>query len=107
MKRLPGQPPLPVRSDEDDESDKDQDEAKDEDESKDEDDTSEPGYDEEKENDQWEYELRVRHASQFTLFHAHRALQPCGERVLMSLATQYPQYVNPLIQLTFQNLVGM
>ena len=62
---------------------------------------------EEKENDQWEYELRVRHASQITVFHAHRSLQPCGERVLMSLATQYPQYVNPLIQLTFQNLVGM
>ncbi|TBU32713.1 ARM repeat-containing protein [Dichomitus squalens] len=44
---------------------------------------------EEKENDQWEYELR-----------------PCGERVLMTLASQYPQYVQPLIQTTFNNLVG-
>ncbi|KAI1796323.1 ARM repeat-containing protein [Ganoderma leucocontextum] len=44
---------------------------------------------EEKENEQWEYELR-----------------PCGERVLMTLATQYPQYVKPLIHTTFNNLVG-
>ncbi|CDO76254.1 hypothetical protein BN946_scf184470.g12 [Trametes cinnabarina] len=44
---------------------------------------------EEKENDQWEYELR-----------------PCAERVLMTLAAQYPQYVRPLIELTFQQLVG-
>ncbi|KAI0660923.1 ARM repeat-containing protein [Cubamyces menziesii] len=44
---------------------------------------------EEKENDQWEYELR-----------------PCAERVLMTLATQYPQYVRPLIELTFNQIVG-
>ncbi|KAM5532278.1 hypothetical protein V8D89_014036 [Ganoderma adspersum] len=44
---------------------------------------------EEKENEQWEYELR-----------------PCGERVLMTLAAQYPQYVKPLIHTTFTNLVG-
>ncbi|KAL1944202.1 hypothetical protein VTO73DRAFT_3387 [Trametes versicolor] len=44
---------------------------------------------EEKENDQWEYELR-----------------PCAERVLMTLATQYPQYVTPLIELTFNQVVG-
>ncbi|PIL37210.1 hypothetical protein GSI_00903 [Ganoderma sinense ZZ0214-1] len=44
---------------------------------------------EEKENEQWEYELR-----------------PCGERVLMALAAQYPQYVKPLIHTTFNNLVG-
>ncbi|KAI0750869.1 ARM repeat-containing protein [Daedaleopsis nitida] len=44
---------------------------------------------EEKENDQWEYELR-----------------PCGERVLMTLAKQYPHYVKPLIETTFNNLVG-
>ncbi|KAI0722911.1 ARM repeat-containing protein [Earliella scabrosa] len=43
---------------------------------------------EEKENDQWEYELR-----------------PCGERVLMTLAAQYPQYVRPLIETTFNNLI--
>ncbi|KAI0719492.1 ARM repeat-containing protein [Cerioporus squamosus] len=44
---------------------------------------------EEKENDQWEYELR-----------------PCAERVLMTLAAQYPQFVRPLIQQTFNTLVG-
>ncbi|KAH9943383.1 ARM repeat-containing protein [Epithele typhae] len=44
---------------------------------------------EEKENDQWEFELR-----------------PCGERVLMTLATQYPQFVRPLIETTFHNLVN-
>ncbi|KAI9000953.1 ARM repeat-containing protein [Trametes punicea] len=44
---------------------------------------------EEKENDQWEYELR-----------------PCAERVLMTLASQYPQYVQPLIELTFHQIVG-
>ncbi|KAI0677486.1 ARM repeat-containing protein [Trametes maxima] len=44
---------------------------------------------EEKENDQWEYELR-----------------PCAERVLMTLATQYPQYVRPLIEQTFKQVVG-
>ncbi|KAI0352893.1 ARM repeat-containing protein [Trametes cingulata] len=44
---------------------------------------------EEKENDQWEYELR-----------------PCAERVLMTLASQYPQYVRPLIELTFNQVVG-
>ena len=32
--------------------------------------------------------------------------QPCGERVLMTLAAQYPQYVTPLIETTFQTLVG-
>ncbi|KAI0375701.1 ARM repeat-containing protein [Pilatotrama ljubarskyi] len=44
---------------------------------------------EEKENDQWEYELR-----------------PCAERVLMTLASQYPQYVRPLIEMTFKQVVG-
>ncbi|KAL7282456.1 hypothetical protein ACG7TL_003927 [Trametes sanguinea] len=44
---------------------------------------------EEKENDQWEYELR-----------------PCAERVLMTLAAQYPQYVRPLIELTFHQVVN-
>ncbi|KAI0638247.1 ARM repeat-containing protein [Trametes polyzona] len=44
---------------------------------------------EEKENDQWEYEIR-----------------PCAERVLMTLASQYPQYVRPLIELTFNQVVS-
>ena len=61
---------------------------------------------EEKENEQWEYELRVGPFQ--ALKGALRAndFQPCGERVLMTLATQYPQYVKPLIHTTFNNLVG-
>ncbi|THH02435.1 hypothetical protein EW026_g424 [Hermanssonia centrifuga] len=44
---------------------------------------------EEKENEQWEYELR-----------------PCGERVLMTLAYQYRQYVIPLLLTTFEQIVA-
>ncbi|KAH9846976.1 ARM repeat-containing protein [Lenzites betulinus] len=44
---------------------------------------------EEKENDQWEYEIR-----------------PCAERVLMTLAAQYPQFVRPLIEQTFGQVVA-
>ncbi|KAI0832484.1 ARM repeat-containing protein [Trametes gibbosa] len=44
---------------------------------------------EEKENDQWEYEIR-----------------PCAERVLMTLASQYPQFVRPLIEQTFGQVVA-
>ncbi|EMD40680.1 hypothetical protein CERSUDRAFT_111258 [Gelatoporia subvermispora B] len=44
---------------------------------------------EEKDSDHWEYELR-----------------PCGERVLMVLAGQYPQYVTPLIASVFKEVVG-
>lgn len=45
---------------------------------------------EEKDNEQWEYELR-----------------PCGERVLMTLANQYRPYVVPLLRATFQQLVAL
>lgn len=34
-------------------------------------------------------------------------IQPCGERVLMVLAGQYPQYVTPLIADVFKQVVGM
>ncbi|KAG6328294.1 hypothetical protein ID866_10795, partial [Astraeus odoratus] len=43
---------------------------------------------EDKENDQWEYELR-----------------PCGERVLMTLASQYRDYVVPLMTTTFKDII--
>ncbi|KAN0097466.1 Armadillo-type fold [Tylopilus felleus] len=43
---------------------------------------------EEKENEQWEYELR-----------------PCAERVLMTLAAQYRDYVVPLLESTFQAMI--
>ncbi|KAH0839916.1 ARM repeat-containing protein [Lanmaoa asiatica] len=43
---------------------------------------------EDKENEQWEYELR-----------------PCGERVLMTLAAQYRDYVVPLMEFTFKAMI--
>ncbi|KAF9464415.1 armadillo-type protein [Collybia nuda] len=42
---------------------------------------------EDKENDQWEFEIR-----------------PCSERVLMQLSNQYPQYVIPLLESTFKQV---
>ncbi|KIJ70097.1 hypothetical protein HYDPIDRAFT_178457 [Hydnomerulius pinastri MD-312] len=44
---------------------------------------------EDKENDHWEYELR-----------------PCGERVLMTLASQYRDYVVPLMETTFKAIIA-
>ncbi|KAH7887621.1 ARM repeat-containing protein [Phlebopus sp. FC_14] len=44
---------------------------------------------EDKESDQWEYELR-----------------PCGERVLMTLASQYRDYLVPLMETTFKAAVA-
>ncbi|KAL5527437.1 hypothetical protein ACEPAG_6228 [Sanghuangporus baumii] len=44
---------------------------------------------EDKESDQWEYELR-----------------PCGERVLMVLANQYRDFVSPLLKATFDQIVS-
>ncbi|KAG8829540.1 hypothetical protein FRC17_006424 [Serendipita sp. 399] len=55
---------------------------------------------EESDSDAWEYEIRVRdslHAvlgSSLTL----ELRQPCAERVLMTIANQYGDYVTPLIQ---------
>ncbi|KAG8972314.1 hypothetical protein FRC05_010156 [Tulasnella sp. 425] len=43
---------------------------------------------EDKENDQWEFDIR-----------------PCAERVLMALAIQYPDYVTPLLQQLFQSII--
>ncbi|KAI0347520.1 ARM repeat-containing protein [Trametopsis cervina] len=43
---------------------------------------------EERDNDLWEFELR-----------------PCGERVLMTLAYQYRQYVVPLLRSSFEQIV--
>lgn len=41
------------------------------------------------------------------LLWVHVALQPCGERVLMTLAHQYRDFVVPLLQTTFQQIVGV
>ncbi|EIN10324.1 ARM repeat-containing protein [Punctularia strigosozonata HHB-11173 SS5] len=45
--------------------------------------------DEDKETDYWEYELR-----------------PCAERVLLTLANQYKQYVVPMLQTTFNQVIA-
>ncbi|KAG5716692.1 Importin-11 [Termitomyces sp. T112] len=42
---------------------------------------------EDKENDLWEYEIR-----------------PCSERVLLTIANMYPQYVTPLLESTFRQI---
>ncbi|TFK55905.1 ARM repeat-containing protein [Heliocybe sulcata] len=44
---------------------------------------------EDKENDHWEYEVR-----------------PCAERVLMTLAAQYKDYVVPLMEATFKQVIS-
>ncbi|KII94850.1 hypothetical protein PLICRDRAFT_47858 [Plicaturopsis crispa FD-325 SS-3] len=44
---------------------------------------------EDKDNELWEYELR-----------------PCGERVLVTLATQYQEYVVPLLVTTFNQIIA-
>ncbi|RDB22808.1 Importin-11 [Hypsizygus marmoreus] len=44
---------------------------------------------EDRENDQWEFEIR-----------------PCSERVLVQLANQYPQFVTPLLQATFKQIAA-
>ncbi|KAH7931251.1 ARM repeat-containing protein [Leucogyrophana mollusca] len=45
---------------------------------------------EDKETEQWEFELR-----------------PCGERVLMTLSLQYRDYVTPLLETTFKQIIAL
>lgn len=63
---------------------------------------------EDKENDQWEFEIRVRLSCSIPLLTFLRCLyyQPCSERVLMQLSNQYSQYVTPLLESTFKQVVG-
>ncbi|KAG6821587.1 hypothetical protein H0H93_000096 [Arthromyces matolae] len=44
---------------------------------------------EDKENEHWEYEIR-----------------PCSERVLITFALQYPQYLTPLLESTFKQITA-
>lgn len=60
---------------------------------------------EDKENDHWEYELRVRLVVFSAAFLPSKVLQPCGERVLMTLASQYRDYVIPLMTTTFKDII--
>lgn len=60
---------------------------------------------EDKENDQWEYEIRVRILSYDSerQTDSHKA---CSERVLMQLCNQFPVYVVPLLATTFEQVAG-
>lgn len=64
---------------------------------------------EESNNDAWEYGIRVsrlfRQLAQ-RLIHI-RCHQPCAERVLMTLSTQYPDVVPNLIKASFDAIGGM
>ena len=63
---------------------------------------------EDRENEQWEYELRVREllSCLYPFILTVHFIQPCGERVLMTLCHQYNDYVVPLLETTFKQLVG-
>lgn len=60
---------------------------------------------EDKENDQWEYEIRVWILvyNDETQTDSHKA---CSERVLMQLCNQFPDYVVPLLATTFEKIAG-
>lgn len=60
---------------------------------------------EDKESDQWEYELRVSDKIIPLCFKMLTFAQPCGERVLMVLAHQYRDFVSPLLKATFDQIV--
>jgi hypothetical protein len=60
---------------------------------------------EEKENAQWEYELRVRGFSRFLRSNSKLHPKPCAERVLLTFANQYPTYVIPLLVATFRQVI--
>lgn len=61
---------------------------------------------EDKENDQWQYDLRVRYPP-ISLTWLTTRFQPCGERVLMTLCNQYKDFVVPLLETTFKQSIGM
>jgi hypothetical protein len=62
---------------------------------------------EDKDNDQWEYELRVRNcfACLFSTF-THLFVKPCSERVLIQISNQFPEFVTPLLQAFFNEIAG-
>lgn len=60
---------------------------------------------EDKENDQWEYELRVCHSLPRMNLRS-LSLQACSERVLIHFSNQFPGYVIPLLQTMFNEIAG-
>ena len=61
---------------------------------------------EDKENDLWEYEIRVRLLYCCKAHPFELSLQPCSERVLMQLCTQYAHVVIPLLEDIFKQVAG-
>ena len=61
---------------------------------------------EDKENDQWEYELRVCHFFPRMTIRLPKA-QACSERVLIHFSNQFPGYVVPLLQTMFNEIAGL
>jgi hypothetical protein len=62
---------------------------------------------EENENDHWEYELRVHFFYRDSMFTLTFIIQPCAERVLLTLSSQYKEHVAALLKSTFDSVVGM
>jgi hypothetical protein len=61
---------------------------------------------EDKENDLWEYEIRVRLLQGGRVRSYEISHQPCSERVLMQLCSQYAQVVIPLLEDIFTQVAG-
>jgi len=59
---------------------------------------------EDKENDQWEYEIRVSMLVISSKSFVSRSGQACAERVLMQLCNQFPDFVVPLLATTFTQI---
>jgi len=59
---------------------------------------------EDKENDQWEYEIRVCPVIFFALCGADPLLQACAERLLVQICNQYSEFVVPLLLTMFKEM---
>ena len=60
---------------------------------------------EDKDDEQWQFEIRVSlKLSPFMCYSVSR--QPCAERVLMTFANQYREFVSPLLVKAFGNVNG-
>ena len=63
---------------------------------------------EENEDEQWEYGLRVCMPSITCCFQLIISyVQPCAERVLLTLSTQYKDFVTPILQASFDSVAGV
>ena len=61
---------------------------------------------EDNDNDQWEYHLRVSGFAKARYDFWNFLVQPCGERVLLTLALRYTQYVVPILHTKLNEISG-